>query len=202
MGVKAVVDALAGDVWDDLRFPASSINPAGLTDGASVITVETTFPGCLSFSGSIDNVVAGIAQLPHAWKHGSTLRPHIHWLKPTGSASGVTWEFYYRRIGNVTATAEAWNGPVSASATIGDPAVTNQHLLTSFGDVTMAGGVGSTMLAWRIYRRGSSDADNNPVTMLEFDIHYQIDALGSIQQLAKQGSTTAAHGDYGLTTNQ
>lgn len=176
------------DLWDDLRFPAQSINPAGAVAAPTVITTETGLPGALSFSGSADNMIAGVAQFPHSYKHGSTVRPHIHWLKPTGSANAVTWEFYYRRLGNVGDTAEDWAGPLTGTLAAGDQTVSDDHLLTSFGDVTMAGALGSAMLAWRIYRRGSSDAESNAVTLLEFDIHYQSDRGGSVEEVPSAGT--------------
>jgi hypothetical protein len=50
---------------------------------------------------------------------------------------------------------------------------------------------------------GDTDDDYDGVAqLLEFDIHYQIDAFGSIQQFAKQGVVLAGHGAYGLTINQ
>jgi hypothetical protein len=182
-GLKGLLDGLTNDVWEDLRFPANSIDPTGLTGAAAVITDVDTFPGCLSFVGNLDNVCAGIAQMPHGWKKASTLRPHIHWLKPTGSASAVTWELYYRRLGFAGTTAEAWSTALTGTIVAGDQTVSNQHLISSFGDITMANMRESSMLAWKLYRRGSTDADNNAVTLLEFDIHYQVDKNGTSTEI-------------------
>lgn len=179
---RGIEDAAYGLRWDDLRFPAQSINPAGAVAAPSVITTESDFPGALSFAGNADNMIAGVAQMPHAWKLGSTIRPHIHWLKPTGSSNAVTWHFYYRIVGNVGGTAGAWVGPVVGTIAAGDQTTSNNHILTSFGDVSMTGYTESAMLAWRIYRIGTSDAENNAVTLLEFDIHYQSDGRGSIPE--------------------
>ena len=61
-------------VWDDLRFPANAINPPG----AAADPIRNTSTGMLEFSGSADNVIAGIAQMPHAWRAGTSIRPHLH----------------------------------------------------------------------------------------------------------------------------
>ena len=45
--------------WDDLRFPAQGINPAGQTDAPSIDT--TTFPGTLLFDPASINLIAGVA---------------------------------------------------------------------------------------------------------------------------------------------
>jgi hypothetical protein len=77
------------NVWDDLRFPAQAINPAGAAEAPTVDQDEAKFPGTLLFAGNKDASISGIAQCPHAWSRGTALRPHIHWSKPVGSASAV-----------------------------------------------------------------------------------------------------------------
>ena len=161
--------------WDDLRFPAQSINPVVGIDAPSQDQTETSFPGTLLFSGSRDDMIAGVAQLPHRWKRGSTIRPHIHWAKPTGSANAVTWELYLRDCKNPGETAGAWSTAYTASIVAGDQTISDGHIISSFGDVTMTDREESAILAWRIYRRGSTDAESNAVRLLEFDIHYQTD---------------------------
>lgn len=57
--------------WDDLRFPAQGINPAGAASPPAVDEVLTSFTGTLLFSGSQENVIAGVAQMPHSWSPGT-----------------------------------------------------------------------------------------------------------------------------------
>lgn len=165
--------------WDDLRFPASGINPTGAADAPAIDIVEANFPGSLLFSGTIDNIVGISAQMPHAWKIGTVIRPHIHWSMPTGTADAVTWELYYRKCGNVGETAGAWVGPIAGTLAAGSPEVTNQHCLTHFGDIAMVGSLESAMLSFRLYRRGSTDAASGQARLLEFDIHYQRNKHGT-----------------------
>jgi len=165
--------------WDDLRFPAQGVNPAGQTAAPTVDVVLTDFPGTLLFSGTIENVIAGIAQMPHAWKPGSTIKPHIHWSKTVGSADAVSWVFYYRHIGFATETAEAWVGPIAGTIFAGSQTVTNNHIITSFGDVAMTGKRESSCLCWQVRRLGNTDADAADARLYEFDIHYQVEKLGT-----------------------
>jgi hypothetical protein len=87
--------------WEGLRFPAQGINPAGAASPPSVDEVLTSFTGTLLFSGSQENVIAGVAQMPHAWRVQSAIRPHIHWAtspsaRPMpwrGSCTTGTWAF-------------------------------------------------------------------------------------------------------------
>lgn len=65
-------------VWEDLKFPASSINPPGGIGGAAVDTADTPFVGTLLFDSIATEICVGQAQMPHAWKEGSFLSPHVH----------------------------------------------------------------------------------------------------------------------------
>ena len=189
---KGIEDGAYGLRWDDLRFAAGAIaiNPIGGVDAPTPDNVETDYPGTLLFSGTADNIIADVAQLPHAWKLGSAIRPHVHWLKKTASANVVVWEFYYRLIGNVGSAAGAWSSAVTrlsndTTTTVGDQSQANTHLLTSFGNITMTGLTESCLVAWRLYRRAASNAndnDTNTVSLLSFDIHYQSDGRGSVAE--------------------
>ena len=170
-------------VWDDLRFPAQSINPPGVLDGPTVDSTETGFPGSLLFSGSADRIICGVAQMPHAWSKGTAIRPHIHWSKTTGSASAVTWELFIRILGFAGDAPGAWSSALPVTYTEGSPLVTDQLLISGFGNVDMTDLRESSMFAWRLYRRGSTDADNADVRLFEFDIHYQISQLGTALEI-------------------
>ena len=169
--------------WDDLRFPAQGINPTGAASAPSVDDVLSGLPGTLLFSGSQENIIAGVAQMPHAWRAGSPIRPHIHWSKPVGSASAVEWEFYYRQLGFPSDVAGNWVGPIAGTLTAGAPETTDAHCITSFGEVSMAGKRESSMLCWQIRRQGATDADNGTARLYEFDIHYLVDKAGTASEI-------------------
>jgi hypothetical protein len=162
----------------------------GAVDAPTIDNVETDFPATLLFAGNADNVIADVAQMPHSWKLGSAIKPHVHWLKKTASANVVVWEFYYRIIGNVGSLAGSWSSAVTrlsndTTFTIGDQSAANTHLLTTFGSIDMTGLTDSCLVAWRLYRRAlsnDSDNDTNAVSMISFDIHYQSDGRGSIPE--------------------
>lgn len=171
-------------VYDDLLAPVTGINPIGAPSDPTVITSLADFTGGLSFSGTVENIIAQIYQIPHHAERGAIITPHIHWLKPTGSANAVTWEYWYRLIGNPGTTSGAWVGPVIGSIVVGDQTVSNQHLITSFGTLTLTGSKESYILATRVHRRGDTDADNNAVTLLSYDTHYRRVSHGSRTEFA------------------
>lgn len=180
----AIASPLQVDGWDDLRFPVQGINPAGAANAPTVDTTLDGYPGTLLFSGSQENVIAGVAQLPHAWKRGSAIRPHIHWSKPVGSASATVWVLYYRMLGFVGEVHGAMVGPVAATVLVGDPTVADTMLIAGFGEIDMTGQKESTCIAWQIRRLGNTDADNGTARLFEFDIHYQTDKAGTVKDIS------------------
>jgi len=166
--------------WEDLRFPAQGINPAGAADAPSVDNTLSGFPGTLLFAGNQENIIAGVAQMPHAWKAGSPVYPHIHWSKPVGSADAVHWEFYYRHLGFPNDVAADWVGPITGTVDAGDGTISNSHIITGFGAVSMTGRRESSMLCWQIRRQGATDAESGTARLLEFDIHYYSVKAGTV----------------------
>ena len=171
--------AAFGDDWDDLRFPMNAVDPTGLPGAATRVTSLTGYTGALEFAGNAENVCAGIAQMPHAWKRESAIRPHIHWTKPTGSANEVQWRLYYRVVGNPGDEAGAWSSAQTGTLVAGDQTVSNGHLLSSFPEIDMTGLLESAVLYWRLHRLGNTDADNTAVVCHELDFHYQTDKAGT-----------------------
>jgi hypothetical protein len=184
---KATVDQLAaavfGEDWDDLRFPMNSVDPAGIVGAATRITSLTGYTGALEFKGNAENVCAGIAQMPHAWKRGTAIRPHIHWTKPTGSANEVQWRLYLRVVGNPGDAVGAWSAALSPAGTVGDQTVSDEHLLTYWAPFAMTGLIESAILYWRLHRLGNTDADNSDVICHELDFHYQTDKAGTEDEI-------------------
>jgi hypothetical protein len=171
------------DEWDDLTFPAQGIDQIGAATDPTRVTSLTGYTGALSFSGSAENIIAVHAQMKHSWKRGSAIVPHIHWTKPTGSADVVTWELYYRHVGNPGDVAGAWVGPVTPTATIGDPTTSDEQLLTYWPSVSMTGKLESAGVYFQIRRQGDDDAEANAVILHEFDVHFQKDKKGTVDQI-------------------
>ena len=178
------INILSETTWDDLRFEAGAIDPAGLVAAAS----RDTSTGMLSFAGNLDNSIGGLAQFPHAWKSGTIIRPHIHLVFPTSNTwKNTRWKFEYNRS-NVNADLENNYGTYSAmtAITVANPANAKKQVIASFGDLTMAGYIGSTCMLWKVTRLAQSDAaddDTNAAILLEFDIHFQINRHGSYSEI-------------------
>lgn len=174
--------------WDDLRFPAQGINPPG---AASDPNIETS-TGLPVFSASQTNIIGGVAQLPHSWVEGSVLVPHVHWQKVAAGAGNVLWRFEYDNIVNpgeisLLTYANVRNALTPVAGTPDDGAA-RRNLISSFGEVETPGKLISCCILWKLSRIGGDVTDNYAglARLLEFDIHYQLDARGSIGQFVKR----------------
>lgn len=168
--------------WDDLRFPASAINPPG---AASDPDYDTANGGWL-FDADSTEVLYVIAQLPHAWQEGSVLKPHVHWEKTTSAAGNVFWQLRYNwsRIGEVRTSLTTIN---SSTAVVSDNDTADSHAMTSLPDIDGSSSQISDMLIMRIERVGGNEDDTYGADcrLLEFDIHILIDSMGSEQEFTK-----------------
>jgi hypothetical protein len=168
--------------WEDLRFPAQAINPVGL---ASPATPDVY--GCLSFSGTVDNAIAGAAEVPRSWKVGSVLRPYLHLRFPTADAGKNTrWKFDFD-LANPNAQFGAAYGAMFNLTTIsvGNPNDVLLYVAETFGDLDMAGCEESCLIHWMITRLAASDAadtDTNACILLAFGIRYQATKMGTIAE--------------------
>ena len=188
--VRALADALGKywrelatrvneTTWEDLRFPAQSINPSGAA-GAATVDADTA---TLVFAGNTDQTCAGVAQMPHRWARGTPIRPHIHLRFPTSANANTRWKFEYD-VASVNGVFTNNLGTFTAltPVTVANPQNIKTHAIAGLGEIDMTGYSESCIILWRITRLASSDdADNDANTchLLEFDLHYQADKGGT-----------------------
>jgi hypothetical protein len=186
---------LEGDAttWDDVRIVPGAFSFPGVADP----TLEDWQPGGSGATLKVykfkkNDEVHASCQMPHTYKEGSDLHFHIHWTPAEYGAaeSGalVGWKIDY--------TAANINGVYGPTATVdlsdACSGVNHQHEITSDVLVSGAGLKISHIIMVRIYRSdtGGDDtwasvaADESPA-LLEFDIHFEINMLGSRQRLVK-----------------
>lgn len=172
--------------WDDLRFPAQGINPPGAVSDPDI---ETT-TGMPLFNASSTEVLAGIAQMPHSWREGTAITPHVHWQKTTSAAGNVLWRLQYEVVANGGIAAMDYGSQLDAVTPVAgtpDLNTANQVLISSFGDIEMTGSLISCLVLWKLARVGGNAADTYgaDARLLEFDFHYQVDSFGSEGKFVK-----------------
>lgn len=156
--------------WEDLRFPATAAakdNPSAdlvLDPIDNAVIYKTT-----SSTNFIDEHTYYVAQFPHAWRIGSVVTPHVHFLQDNSDQTN-TWYMYYRWI-ELGATNETWSflGPGTNIFTY---TAGTMHQLATFGHVDGTGKSESSIMDVKIMRDGAAGTGN--MKLKEFDIHYQI----------------------------
>ena len=124
-----------------------------------------------------------VAQLPHSYKEGTDIVPHVHWMPSTTNAGSVVWELEYIWV-NVNGTT-----PGSTSVTVtdaGDGTALKQQKAI-FAAIDGTGKTISSVLTGRLTRLTSDPGDDftGIAYGLEIDFHHQINTIGSRQPLVK-----------------
>jgi hypothetical protein len=176
---------LHNPLWDDMRFPASAANPPGL---ASDPDYDTTNGGWL-FDAVSTELLFFQAQMPHGWKEGTDIHPHVHWQKTTSAAGDVYWQLDYKKA-PIAGVMDAAFTTLSTTSTVPgtpDNDTADEHLISAFDWIDMGGNEISDMFVFKLSRIGGNGADTYgaDVRLLEFDIHYQINSQGSGREFIK-----------------
>jgi len=164
-------------VWDDLRFPATLIR-----QGATVKPdFDATELGLLFPQNDATEIAYIIGQFPHTRKNGSNIRPHVHWIQT--SANEPVWKMDYRWYKNGEAPSGTWT-----TLTCDDPVFTytsgSMLQICAFPEINGSSiDAVSSIIDIRLYR--DDNVISGDVLLKEFDIHYQIDQIGSRQEFVK-----------------
>lgn len=171
---------LSNTSWEDLRFPAQGISLSGITTPPD-IDADT---GLYLFGGSVDiDSLSILAQMPHAWKEGTDLKPHMHWRKTSNGAGTVIW--YMRHCWTDYGELQgAWSNWEQSSAIV-EPATSQVSTISTWSDIDGTGHSISAMLICQFIRFASVDTYADDALMYEFDIHYEIDSFGSDELFVK-----------------
>ena len=79
-----------GTVWDDLRVPLTTAKLAGGTN-PDYSTFTTGALYAYLFDAAALQEITFTVQLPHSYKLGSDLHPHLHWT-PVDATTGPAWQ--------------------------------------------------------------------------------------------------------------
>lgn len=178
--------------WNDLVIPATAVR---IGSGSSP-TFEAVIGGVQSFtfSSTANQEVFFTVQMPHNWKEGTPIYPHVHW-SPQGSTSGdVEWRLEYTWVNydQVSPIKFPATQTISATTAAVISSDNDKHLIASFPSLqplttgTPQDKISSIMIC-RFYRNALSSTDNyaGKVVLLSFDFHYETDSFGSNSAFTK-----------------
>lgn len=180
--------------YDDLRVPVFSTSRDGSNPPDFYWFQDTSGGGgsgsqgvfAYWFSGSTQEEVYFIVQMPHGWKEGTDIYPHVHWSAKTNVGTNtVQWGLEYS-WGNVGATIGAstiitGNTPIAAVGSVD----AYKHAVTPLGTISGLNKNLSSLLICRLFRDAGSDSYGADAALFEIDFHYQIDSDGSRGQFTK-----------------
>lgn len=180
--------------WEDIRIAATST----LASNANPPVYEKILDNGKGSRGvmawffedvvreSLQQEIFFEVQLPHQWRSGSGIRPHVHWLPTDNSSTGsVRWGLEYSWAG----INEAFPRTEIIYATSRDVqrGESGTHLITPLPEIDGSGKGISSMLLCRLFRASNSPEDTYKgwAGFLEFDFHYEVSSLGSREEYVK-----------------
>jgi hypothetical protein len=167
--------------WDDLRFPAQGITLGG------IVSPPGADGGTLLFDGD-DSVeaIGGVAQMPHTWVEGTSIRPHVHWSKSADGTGDVIWTLRYRWA-NPGDVFPAWSETIVGVTAVASGDLADQHAITGFGEIDGTGKLLSSIFLWQLGRLPTDENDTyaDDARLYEFDIHYLVNGIGSTSEFQK-----------------
>jgi hypothetical protein len=173
-------------VWDDLRVPLENtkLTPTK-SEPEFAAFIDGTYLYGFKATNAADESLHFVAQIPHGYKFGTDLYPHIHWCPSNTDTGDVEWELEY-----LIANQDVAFGATAAtlSETVAAPGTAFQHTRTYFDAIPGSAITSlSTMLICRLTRRADlvTDTFTGTAWALEFDFHYSIDTIGSRQATVK-----------------
>ena len=171
-------------VWDDLRVPVTSAKPGNVLPEFGAFLAAGGLKTWLFDGGGRAEEIHFTVQLPHGYKVGTDLTPHVHWTPTDTGVGNVRWSLEYTWIDI--------DGTFGASTTIHtvDAASTTawEHLRIDFATIDGSAITGiSSMLVCRLFRDSADVLDTyaSDAALLEIDFHYEMDTFGSRTILTK-----------------
>ena len=162
--------------------PSAKINP---NDAEASVTFDndTNLTDYLYFS----------PQMPHKWKLGTVIYPHLHWWQTT--TNQPNWLLQYRWQKNDGLKTTTWTYlPLDAEIFTWSTGTLNQISYNATGITPPSGYSISDIIQFRLLRdvadtsgEWGSTAETSPVSAdaVSFDYHYEIDSLGSRDEYTK-----------------
>lgn len=169
----------AATAWDDL-----------LVELRESVTGQTLKPdwdatnfGLLFPRNSTTEFVAFNFQMPHRWKEGSTVYPHVHFLQDQNLAP--TFKLDYRWV-NIGELVPAWTTGYTMGTLVGSQTWTTgllHRIVSNATGISATGKAFSSALQIKLYRDDNTYVGD--CITLSFGLHFEIDSFGTSSEYAK-----------------
>ncbi len=179
-------------VWGDYVTPLGANNWNGVSNNpvlTELFNDGSGSQGVYAFVFSDGDEALITIQMPHDWKEGSTIQPHIHFMCTTDVTPadnfGIEFEYNWANIGADFSANSTKTGVDISTGVNTDNSHRPEANVTPSG-IDGTGKTISSILLCRI-KRVAAQADNygGGIAIFDFDVHYEIDTVGSRTELAK-----------------
>ncbi len=184
------------NLWDDMRGPATAAKPGATSPTWNVGFAGGTFIGAWHFTsvgGGPDERLDFVFQIPHTYKEGTDIEPHVHWSPAVAGAAGneVRWELEYTIIepgGTFPVPGAAIGGHVIG---VGDITTQWDHMVTPLTTITGTNFTVSEVIVASLSRNRAHGNDTlaSDAALLELDFHYEKNSSGSDGEFSKTDPT-------------
>lgn len=163
--------------WDDLQFPLTqSKQGANLKPDVDYTNIGLLFP-----QNDTSEYVIMLIQLPHVWKVGTEIHPHIHYTQSQAVQPVFRLEYKWTNIGDVESG--TWS-TLDLNLNALPYTSGNMHqILKTLTPILGTGKTISSILAVKLYR--TDNVYIGDLLAKQFDIHIQIDSFGSQDEYIK-----------------
>lgn len=179
---------ITSTVYDDMRVPATNFQVgASAPDLAAFGPSGNLLAYAFAGTGAIVEQAFFNLQMSHKYKLGTNLIAHIHWAPTTADAGNVVWQLEYFWADELG----TYGAPTTITITDASDGTPWKHQIADFPVIAASAGKGdsiSSILVCRLFRdpAHASDTYEQDASVLEFDLHYQVDTIGSRGEHSKR----------------
>lgn len=179
-----IPNSVGEEQWDDIITPGFGLG-TGPAAPALVDFPAVTGLRIYGFSGTntTPDELFAFFEIPHGYKEGTDLYPHVHWTPNDDNVANVKWQMSYS-----IANRDQIFGTETTLSGVDATAGASGHLLTSLEPVIPGIDLKiGAIIACRLFRDATDPDDTYTglANLLSFGLHYKVDTLGSRQIATK-----------------
>lgn len=167
----------AATVWEDQNFAGVALGTGASPPSLIQLNGHSIYVAAFDGVATVEQLFGG-TELPHAWKVGTDIYPHLHWSATTADAGNVKWQLSYQWLNN----GDTAGTDTTVSVTQAAPAVAWKVQRADFPAISGTGKNKGSQLMLRLFRDPTDGADtyaHNAAITATFGFHYERDMTGS-----------------------
>lgn len=170
---------LDNPMWDDIIIYASNLR-AGASPPTFALFYDSIYG--TKFDDGATQILYGAFEMPHTYKEGTDLYPHLHWTPSTTNTGTCVFTLAYTICG----VNEIFDHEAYKTFTQTGGGILQKHQLVSSNTPISGSGLKiGDICVFSLTRNGSTDSLVGDAFLHSFGIHYQVDTMGSRQIATK-----------------